>query len=126
MISVANRLKDAIWSIRRRFGLETDIDRVFPFIAFDRGLNRDQLEDLFIVYPKRTPEDFNSALIIRIQKIVRRYWEYRLNHKGYHRVLKDIFFLEKVVRYGYEGCRLIEDADVGFVLQLKPEYRKKK
>ena len=126
MLPIASRLKDALWSLRRRYGMENDLDRILPFIVFERDLNRDQLEDLFVTRSRRVPEDFKSALLARIQQIVRYYWAYRETHKGYHKVLKGIIFLENVTRFGFEGCRLIEDENTGYQLELKSEYRKKK
>ena len=121
MIPIAFRFRDALWSIRREFGMETDIDRIISFIVFDRKFN----EDMFITYPKRVPEDFRSALLARIRDIVRQYYAYRLTKKGYHRVLKGIYFLENVVRYGFKGCLLIEDKAGSFRLALRPEHLKK-
>jgi len=126
MTSIAVRLKDALWSLRRRYGMESDIDRIIPFLVFERELTQDQLESLFTTYSRHTPEDFKSALIIRIQQIVRHYWQYNRVHEGYHKVLKGIRFLENVVRFGFEGCRLIHTHSVGYQIELKPEHPKKK
>lgn len=125
MTPVASRLKDALWSIRCRYGMENDIDRIIPFLVFDRDLSRTELEDLLVDYPKRPPADFKSALLAQIQKTIRVYWFYRVNRKGYHKVLKGIYFLEHVVRYGFEGCCLIFDADTGYYIELKPEIKDK-
>ena len=119
MSPIAPRLKDAIWSVRKEYGLEADIDRVFPFIALEQNLTLDQLNGLFADRPKRTPFDFGLALFARIKQTVYYYWQYKQTGKGYHRVVKGIIFLENVVRHGEKGCRLVEDQSVGFVLELK-------
>jgi hypothetical protein len=106
--------------------LKDTIDRVLPFIVFEQKLNRDQLENLLVTYPKRVPEDFKAALIVRIQQIIRQYWSYCSTRKGYHKVLKGVVFLENVARYGFEGCQLVPVKSVGYQLELKPEHRKKK
>ena len=116
MTSVASRFKDALWSMRRAFGMEADIDPIISYVAFDRELDETKV---FITYPRRVPEHFQSALLARIQEIVRQYEHYRLVKKGYHRVIKGIQFLENVVRVGFDGCLLIEDANDGFRLELK-------
>lgn len=126
MLPITSRLKDAIWSIRREFGLENDLDRIILFLVRDENLSPEQLDKVFIVYPKRVPEDYKSALLARIQQIVRQYYAYRLTKKGYHRILKGIYFLENVIRFGFEGCLLVEDKIVGFQLELRPEHLKKK
>ena len=109
MLPVTSRLKDAVWSVRRRYGMESDIDRIIPYLAFDGHFtNEDQLNKLLVTYPKRTPEDFKAATIILIQDTVRAYWSYRQTQKGYHRILKGIV------------------KNTGFQLVLKPEFRPKK
>ena len=125
MLPIASRLKDAVWSIRQAFGLENDLDRIIPFLVRDENLSPERLDQVFIVYPKRVPEDYKSALLARIQQIVRQYYVYRLTKKGYHKILKGIYLLENVVRHGFGGCRLVEDKVVGFQLELKPEHLKK-
>ena len=119
MLSVSSRLKDVLWSIRRLYGLEAAIDRVLPFIVFERNLNRDQLNMLFATYPRRVPEDFKAALLARIQEIVYLYWEYRRTNKGYHKVLRSMLFLEAVARHGFEKCTLTPDKTGSFRLELK-------
>ena len=126
MLPITSRLKDAVWSIRREFGLESDLDRIIPFLVRDENLSPERLDDIFIVYPKRVPEDYKSALLAKIQRIVRQYYVYRLTKKGYHKIVKGIHFLENVARYRFEGCLLVEDKIVGFQLELKPEHLKKK
>lgn len=119
MTPTASRLKDVLWSIRRRFGMETDIDRLFPLFVFDRKWTREQVEDLFITYPKRTPEEFRAALVAYIRQTIRHYWQFDQTRKGYHKVLKGVKFLENVVRCGSEGCRLVEDKFGSFCLELR-------
>ena len=119
MISVALRLKDAIWSLRRRYGMESDIDRIIKYLVFEQDLSRDQLESILVVYPKRIPEDFRSALIARIQRAIRNYWSYHQTRKNYHRVLRDIRFLETVAGVGFEGCRLVYNKNTGYQLELR-------
>lgn len=121
MTSIATRFRDALWSIKREFGMEADIDRIISFVVFERDFN----ENILIAYPKRIPEDFKMALLARIQQIVRQYWAYRQTKKGYHRVVKGILFLENVARYRFDGCQLVEDKIVGWQLELKPEHKKK-
>ena len=116
MTSVASRFKDALWSIRRAFGMESDLDRIISYVAFDRELDESKV---FITYPRRIPEDFRSALLARIREIVRQYEHYRLMKKGYHRVIKGVRFLENVVHVGADGCCLSEDKNDGFRLGLK-------
>ena len=116
---LAERLKNALWSVRRQFGLSGDIDRLLPFIVFERKITKTRLEDLFITYPKRVPEDFKSALVARIQQLMRQYWRYRTSKQGYQKVKRGVLFLEDVARRGFEGCRLVEDDIVGFQLELK-------
>lgn len=126
MTKIASRLKDVLWSIRRRYGMETDIDQCLPLIVFERIFTQDQLDNLFITYSKRTPEDFKSALLNRIRQAVCQYMTYLRSKKGYHKVLKCIVFLENVVRYGLsEGCRLVFDENTGYILEIKPEHLKK-
>jgi len=103
-----------------------DLDRIRKPIVFEQNLTQDQIDGLFVTYPKRTPEDFKSALLARIQQIVRQYYIYRATKKGYHKVRKGISFLENVARYQFGGCILVEDKINGFQLELKPELRKKK
>ncbi|MCK5602730.1 hypothetical protein KAR91_12695 [Candidatus Pacearchaeota archaeon] len=116
MTNIASRFKDALWSIRRAFGMEPDLDRIINFVAFDRDLDETKV---FITYPRRIPEDFRSALLARIREIVRQYDRYRCSKKGYHRVVKGIMFLENVARVGADGCCLSEDKNDGFRLELK-------
>lgn len=120
MTPIASRLKDVLWSVRQQFGLENDIDRLISFIAFERTLTEDQLNDLFISYPKRIPEEFRAVLIARIQQIIRQYWAYCQTQKGYHKVLRGVLFLENVCRYKQEGCRLVDTGSTGYRLELKP------
>ena len=124
MTPEANRLRDVLWSLRREFGLEADIDRFFTIVTRDR-LTEDQMNNLIVSYPLRVPEDFKSALLARMQQSVRRFWLYRKTRKGRHLILQDILFLENVARHRFAGCRLVEDEVVGFVLELKPEHLKK-
>lgn len=119
MIQVAGRLKDALWSLRMRFGMEADIDRVFPFVISDQKLDREQLENLFIAYPKLVPEDFKSALVARIRQIIRQYWAFRNTRKGFHKIIRNILFLEEVARFGFDGCRLVHNQSTGYQLVLK-------
>lgn len=116
MTSVASRFKDALWSIRRAFGMEADIDRIINFVVFDRDLDETKI---FLTYPRRVPEHFQSALLARIREIVRQYEHYRRSKKGYHKIIKGIRFLENVVRVGADGCCLSEDKNDGFRLELK-------
>lgn len=116
MTSVASRFKDALWSIRRAFGMEADIDRIIPFVVFERELDETKV---FLTYPRRIPEHFQSALLARIREIVRQYDCYRRTKKGYHKIIKGIIFLENVVRVGFDGCVLVEDKNDGFRLELK-------
>lgn len=116
MTSVASRFKDALWSLRRAFGMEADIDRIISYVVFDRDLDESKI---FLAYPRRTPEDFRSALLVRIKEIVRQYERYRCTKKGYHKIVKGIVFLENVVRVGADGCCLSEDKNDGFRLELK-------
>lgn len=102
--------------------MEADIDRLVSFIVFDREFG----EDIFITYPIRIPEDFKSALLARIREVTRHYWRYHQTRKGYHKILKGLFFLEAVARHRFEGCLLVEDKNKGFQLELKPEYKKEK
>lgn len=125
MLPITSRLKDAIWSIRREFGLENDLDRIIPFLAFDKPLSLTQLNDIFIIYPKRTPEDFPSALLAKIHQIMRQYVVYRSTKQGYYRILKGAMFLENVIRKGFVGCVLVEDKVSGFQLELRSEPKKK-
>jgi len=125
MLPITSRLKDALWSIRREFELGNDLDRIIRCIIFDNDISQDRLDSLFVSYPKRVPEDFVSALLARIQQIVRQYWAYCSTHKGYHKVLKGIYFLENVARYRFDKCILIEDKIYGFKLDLRSEYKKK-
>ena len=119
MLPIATRLKDALWSVRQRHGMESDIDRIIPYLVFEQNLSEDALGNLFVDYPKRVPEDFKLALIAQIQQIVRLYWQYQQTRKGYHKILKGVIFLENVVRYGFEGCRLIFDKNTGYHLELR-------
>ena len=116
MTSIASRFKDALWSVRRAFGMEADIDRIISFVVFERELDETKV---FLTYPRRIPEHFQSALLARIREIVRQYDYYRRSRKGYHKVVKGIIFLENVVRVGFEGCSLVEDKNNGFRLELK-------
>ena len=116
MTSVGSRFKDALWSLRRAFGMEADLDRIISYVAFDRELDESKV---FITYPRRVPEHFQSALLARIREIVRQYERYRLTKKGYHKIIKGVRFLENVVRVGFDGCCLSEDANDGFRLELK-------
>ena len=122
MLPIANRLKDALWGIRRQYGLTADIDRIFPFIVFEREFT----EDLFIDYPRRIPKDFNSALLDLIRHVVRLYASYISERKNYHKVLRGILALEDTVRHGPDAYDLLEDKNTGFFLQLKPRFMKKK
>lgn len=119
MTAIASRLKDALWSLRRHYGMETDIDRIIPYIVFEWNLSEAALNNLFVVYPRRIPEDFRAALIARIQQIIRQYRRYRQDKKGYHKVLKDVIFLENVARRGFEECVLTPDKIVGYRLELR-------
>lgn len=125
MLPVTSRLKDALWSIRREFGLGNDLDRIIPFIIRDEAMSSDRLDGLFVAYPKRVPEDYISALLARIQRIVRQHEAYRSTRKGYHKVLKGVYFLENVARYRFDGCVLVKDKIVGWRLELKLENKKK-
>ncbi len=116
MTPVASRFKDALWSLRRAFGMEADLDRIISYVAFDRELDENKV---FLTYTRRVPEHFQSALLTRIREIVRQYEHYRLMKKGYHRVIKGVRFLEEVARVGFDGCVLIEDKNDGFRLELK-------
>ncbi len=118
-IPIADRFKGALWSLRERFGVQPDVDRIIPFIAFGRILTAEGLEQLFLPYTERVPEDFKAALIARIQEATRNYWEYTTTRKGFHRILKDIIFLENVARFGESGFRLRYDENVGYHLELK-------
>jgi len=102
-IKVTNRLNDTLWSLRREFGMENDLDRIRKPIVFERNLNSDQVDDLFTNYPKRVPEDFRTALLARIQEVVRLYWAYISTHKGFHKLWQGILFLENVTRFKFEG-----------------------
>lgn len=115
MTPVSSRMKDALWSIRRQYGMESDLDRIIKFIVFDQNFT----ENLFVDYPTRIPEVFTSALLARIRQTIREYWTYRQTRKGYHKVIKGIIFLEDVARYGFEGCQLVPDKNTGYVLELK-------
>lgn len=119
MLPISSRLKDVLWSIRRQYGMESDIDRVIPFIAFERNLSRDQFNDLFVTYPDQIPEDFKSTLLARIREAVYLYREYRQTHKGYHRILRGVIFLEAVARHGFDGCTLTADTTGSYRLELK-------
>ncbi|KKM07112.1 hypothetical protein LCGC14_1737220 [marine sediment metagenome] len=119
MPAIASRLKDVLWSLRRRFGMEADLDRIIPYVAFERTLTRSEVENLFPIYPKRVPEEFKSALLDRVQQMIREYQRYQETRKGYHRVLKGMKFLEKVAGLGFEGCCLIFNKNTGFRLELK-------
>ncbi len=125
MLPVASRFKDALLSLRRQYGLESDIDRVLPFIVFDQDLTENQLVNLLVDYPSRVPEDFKAALVAEIQHLVRAYWVYRTTRKGYHKVLRGVRFLEDVARHGFDGCQLTRDKVVGYVLELKPQHRRR-
>ncbi len=119
MSQPAHRLRDALGSIRRRYGMETDLDRIIGFLVFNKVLTEEQLNDLFIAYPTRVPEDFKSALLARIQKIIRQYWNYQRDKTGYHKIIRGVRFLENVARHGFGGCRLRPDKLVGYRLELK-------
>ncbi len=119
MTAIASRLKDALWSIRRRYGCEPDIDRIIPFLVFNHQPDLYQLNNILISYPNHTPEDFKAALVIRIQQTTRAYWTYQQTRKGYYRLLKRILFLEAVVRCGFEGCDLVFNETRGYELELK-------
>ena len=69
-VSITNRFKDVLWSLKREFGLAADIDRIITPVAFERirGMDQDQLEDLFISPPRRTPADFHAALLAEIMQ----------------------------------------------------------
>ncbi len=119
MTKVASRLKDTLWSLRRRFGMENDLDRFFACIVFERELTEDQFENLFVSYPKRVPANFISTLLAQVCNTVRVYRKYCLTRKGYHRVIKGIVFLENVVRVGALGCVVVPDSVTGYRLELK-------
>ena len=120
MNAISSRLKDALWSIRRQVGLEPTIDRVMPLVAFEKNITRDQLNQLLIDYPERVPDDLKAALTARIQEIIRHYWFYQQNGKGFFRVQTGVFFLENVARYGLKGCYLHSNPHTGFRLKLIP------
>lgn len=125
MPSPTSRLSDALWSLRREFGLGNDLDRIRKAIIFEQTLSQDRIDGLFIIYPKRVPEDYKSALLARIQEIVRQYWIYCSTRKGYHKIAKGIIFLENVARFRFEGCQLVYDKNTGYRLEIKPERLKK-
>ncbi len=116
MTSVASRFKDALWSLRRAFGMEADLDRIISYVAFDRELDETKI---FLTFSRRTPEHFQSALLARIREIVCQYDCYRRTKKGYHKIIKGVRFLEEVARNGFDGCYLSEDKNDGFRLELK-------
>ena len=119
MLPVTSRLKDVLWTLRQQIGIEADVDRIIPYLAFEKNLDQDQLENLFITHPVRTPEAWKPALLARIREIVRYYWSYRTTRKGYHKVLKGIIFLENVARQGFDGCKLVFDKNTGYRLEVK-------
>lgn len=118
-IPIADRFKGALWSLRDRFGVQPDVDRIFPFIAFSQTLTAEGLEMLFLPYTERVPQDFKAALIARIQEATRNYWEYIETRQGFHKILKSIVFLENVARVGEIGCRFRYDENTGYHLELK-------
>ena len=118
-IKVTSRLNDTLWSLRREFGMENDLDRIRKPIIFERNLNSNQVDDLFTNYPKRVPEDFRAALLARIQEVVRLYWTYISTHKGFRKLWQGILFLENGARYKCEGCRLTYDPNDGYRLELR-------
>ncbi len=118
-IPIATRFKDALWSLRERFGVQPDVDRIIPFVAFGWKLTAEKLEQLFLPYTERVPEDFKAALIAQIQEATRNYWGYVQTRKGFHRILKDIIFLENVARFGENGFRLRYDENTGYHLEIK-------
>ena len=125
MTSVASRLKDALWSVRRKFGMESDIDRLIPYLAFEREVSDDQFNALFATYPKRIPEAFKPALFAHIKLTMRLYYQYRRFKRQYHKLITAIAFIENVVRYGFEKCNLVPDNTVGYKLQLKANVKSK-
>ncbi len=122
MVPIASRLKDALGSIRRAYGLAADIDPIVQFIVFEREFT----ENIFIDYPKRVPKNFNSALLDLIRHVVRLYASYVSERKNYHKVLRGILALEDAVRHGPDAYDLLEDKNTGFFLQLKSRFQKKK
>lgn len=119
LIKVTSRLSDTLWSLRREFGMENDLDRIRKPIIFEWNLNSDQVDDLFTNYPKRVPEDFRAALLARIQEVVRLYWAYISTHKGFRKLWQGIMFLENVTRLKFEGCILVYNKNTGYRLELK-------
>jgi len=122
MTTIAGRLRDILLALKKQFGMASDLDRLIPYVAFEKDLTRDQLNNLFVTYPARVPEDYRSALVIEIQKTIRRYWHYcqsKPTPTSRAKIKASIIFLEEVVRRGFEGCILTPDKVVGFRLELK-------
>ena len=118
-VSIANRFKDTLWSVRQRFKLEQDLDPIIKYLSFEQDLDENALNDLFIDHPTRVPFNFNAVLIARVQQITRQYWTYQQTRKGYHKVRRGILFLEDVCRVGPKGCVLLPDKIVGHTLELR-------
>lgn len=127
MLKVTSRLNDALWSLRREFGMGSDLDRLRKPILFEWDMPPEKVDDLFTNYPKRVPADYKAALLDRIQEVIRLYWAYINTKKGFHRLWHGILFLENVARCrAFEGCQLVHDKNTGYRLELKPGYPRKK
>ena len=113
------RFKDILWLLRVQFGFEPDIDRILPFVVFSRDLAKQQFENCLVDYPKRTPEDYRAALCIEIQRAARIFWQYTTERKGYHKLVKQLKFLEFVLRHGFSHCQLILTKNTGYQLVKK-------
>lgn len=97
MTPLSSRLKDALWSLRRRFGIGRDINKIIEFVIFDTPVTERQIDEIVGVDP-RSHGNFDLNLITQAHQTFLQYRQYQQTGKGYHRVMKGIIALENAAR----------------------------
>ena len=115
-----NRLKAVLHGLREKHPpLSQDIDKVMPFIVFERELTARQLEELLTEYPKRTPADYHMITIWYIQQAVRVYHRYSTLDEGFRKANAGIRQLEQILCGGFDAYRLVYDEVLGYRMEKK-------
>ncbi len=110
---IASRLLEVLKELKRQYGMADAIDRMITFVAGTSA-------SLSVITPHRTPADPRAALCVRAVQAVESLDRYRQTRKGYRQVLRDVVFLENVVKYGLQTYHLAENDITGFVLIPQP------
>lgn len=115
-----SRLKDVLWGLRQRYpSMAMDIDKVIPFIAFNKILTECQLLDILTGYSIRNDASYTMVTLKSIQSAIRSYYKYVSTRKGLYTAHQDIRALEQILRLGFEAYDLVENEITGFEMKVK-------